>query len=322
MTTHQQILPFSHILLSSLRLGDTPYTTAAFSLTFLAGSLFRIESKRHKSNQKMKKQTAILYFSPTGSTKQICEQIAAGLGDYDPRVFNMTSPDIRHNIKVSTLSVADQIDHWIVGAPVYSGKLPVQVLDCLEELEGHGRECSAIVVYGNRDYGIALRSLITLLSNTGFNVVSAGAFIGQHSYSDIVPIAMNRPDKSDIEVALQFGFESQYALETLIPDDIPVQLDKHSRSSKYTSLKPTFDKNSCQQCGRCSCVCPLGLIEFTDGQFLNRASRKQCIGCMACVKICRKKARIIKANPVVKLIMNRMLKQAALYNQDPLTILK
>ncbi len=270
----------------------------------------------------MKKQIGILYFSPTGTTESVCKQMAAGMGDNDPQMLNMTSPEIRKYLISHSLSVPDTIDHLIVGAPVHSGKLPIQVAKCLRELDGRAMECSAIVVYGNRDYGIALRSMVELLSDAGFDVVSAGAFIGQHAYSDIVPIAMNRPDNSDLKMALKFGFESQYATKTLNTDDIPIQLDKYSTSSEYTSLKPSYNETLCRQCGICSVACPLGLIKSDNGQFLSPLLKKQCIGCMACVKRCKQKARVVKANPAVKLIMNRLLKKAVIDFQEPLTIIK
>ncbi|MCK7505252.1 MAG: hypothetical protein MZV70_15020 [Desulfobacterales bacterium] len=77
-----------------------------------------------------------------------------------------------------------------MGAPVYSGKLPLQVLEVLQILHGNGKEATAIVVYGNRDYGIALHNMVELLSERGFRIAAAAAFIGQHSYSGIVPVAL------------------------------------------------------------------------------------------------------------------------------------
>jgi len=248
--------------------------------------------------------------------------MAAGLGDVKPLMVNMTSPEIRRHITSHSKPVTENIDHLIVGSPVHSGKLPVQVVRCLKEIAGHGRKCSVAVIYGNRDYGIALRSLVELLSEAGFNVVSAGAFIGQHTYSDIVPVAMNRPDFTDLKIAFTLGLESQHTANALSPDDIPIQLDKYSASSEYTSLKPTYHKKRCQHCGLCADACPLGLIASDSGCLISTRSKKQCIGCMACVKKCRQKARIIKVNPMVKLIMSRLLKQAVKECREPLIIVK
>ena len=174
----------------------------------------------------MKKRIGILHFSSTGTTEKICKKIVTGMGEGKPQILNMTSPETRKNIIADSAAVTDKIDHLIVGAPVHSGKIPVQVIECLKALNGNGKECSAIVVYGNRDYGIALHVMVSLLSEAGFKIASAAAFIGQHTYSNIVPVAIGRPDGSDMKVARLFGFMSLNVTGILSPDDIPIQLEK------------------------------------------------------------------------------------------------
>ncbi|MEA1865870.1 MAG: hypothetical protein U9N46_11920, partial [Euryarchaeota archaeon] len=159
------------------------------------------------------------------------------------------------------------------GAPVHSGKLPLQAIECLSATSGNGKECSAIVVYGNRDYGTALYRMVEILSENGFGVTAAGAFIGQHSYSDIVPVAMGRPDESDIEKACKLGASSLGATEYLSLKDVPVQIDKISRSDKYSAIKPAYIAKLCVQCGTCAKNCPIGLLSPDTGRYL-RACRK------------------------------------------------
>ncbi|MEJ2505966.1 MAG: hypothetical protein P8Y81_06865, partial [Ignavibacteriaceae bacterium] len=119
------------------------------------------------------------------------------MGEKDPQVLNITLPDVRSRIFTDPNTVTANVDHLSVGAPVYFGKIPVQALECLKVISGKRKECTAIVVYGNRDYGIALYRMVEILSNNGFGVIAAGAFIGQHSYSDVVSVAIGRPDKAD-----------------------------------------------------------------------------------------------------------------------------
>ncbi|PPA79910.1 MAG: hypothetical protein C00003105_00097 [ANME-2 cluster archaeon HR1] len=144
----------------------------------------------------MTKRIGILYFSPTNTTKKICRAVALGMGTKNPQTLDMTFPDTRTEIIANPNTVTANIDHLIIGAPVHSGKLPLQAMECLIAIGGNGKECSAIVVYGNRDYGIALYRMVEILSKNGFGVTAVGAFIGQHTYSDIVPVAMGRPDES------------------------------------------------------------------------------------------------------------------------------
>jgi len=268
----------------------------------------------------MTKRIGILHFSPTSTTKKVCTAIAMGMGTKDFQVFDMALPKIRASIIDNPKTVFQNIDHLIVGAPVYSGKLPLQVLECLRAINGDGKGSSAIVVYGNRDYGIALHSMVKLLCEHGFNVTAAGAFIGQHSYSDIVPVAIGRPDESDLEKARQLGIKSLSTNICLSPSNVPVQLDRASKSDKYTAIKPLHIEAKCIQCGKCAKKCPLGLLSSDTGQYLNREAKKKCIGCMACVYVCMQKAKVAKVNPIVKFVIKQILGKASRERKEPLTI--
>mgnify|MGYP000091373727 CR=1 FL=1 len=268
----------------------------------------------------MKERIGLLYFSPTNTTKKICSSIAAGLGENNPQLINMAMPSIRSElIKDPTPFTAD-LDHLIVGAPVYTGKLPLQVIDCLNSLKGEGKTCTAVVVYGNRDYGVALKQMVELLSDHNFSVVSAGAFIGQHSYSDLIPVAMGRPDDQDLNIAFKFGKDSTSRKLSISLENVPVQLDLFSKSKNYTPLVPHFIETNCTSCSLCSEYCPTGIISSDTGDFLSKEAKKQCIGCMACVQVCANSARILKPDFVNKFIVKYVLRNASKSRVEPLTI--
>ena len=244
-----------------------------------------------------------------------------GMGAKDPKIMDMTRPDLRQAIAAEPDAVMAEFDHLIVGAPVYFGKLPAQAAVCIESIKGNGKGATAIVVYGNRDYGVALHRLVESLQKNGFTVMVAGAFIGQHSYSDIVPVAMGRPDKADLEKAYGLGMNSSNASRSLALEDIPVQTDFISRSDMYMPLKPTFIPELCIQCGICADCCPMGILSPDTGSCLSRAAEERCIGCMACVFNCPQKARIAKANVIMKLAMKYILRKAAKERSEPLMLL-
>ncbi len=261
----------------------------------------------------------ILFFSPTNTTRKICNAVASGMGSDDPIILDMTHPDTRAEIIANVNTVLDKIDHLIAGAPVYSGKLPLQAIECLKALKGNGKKATAVAVYGNRDYGIALHSMVDILSQNGFSVMAAGLFIGQHSYSDIVPVAVGRPDESDIEKARKFGAQILHTTKPLNIRDVPLQLDKHSKSDKYTALNPTYKERICLKCGKCAEVCPTGIL--SSGNYINPSAKKICLGCMACVNNCKSEARIAKVNPIIKIMMNRVLGPASRERKEPSVIM-
>ena len=83
------------------------------------------------------KRIGVLYFSPTYTTEKICKAIALGMGAKDPVELNITIPDFRAKFTSNPNAFLDNIDHLIVGAPVYSGKLPIQVIECLKSICGN-----------------------------------------------------------------------------------------------------------------------------------------------------------------------------------------
>ncbi len=269
----------------------------------------------------MSKRIGILSFSPTNTTKKVCLAVAMGMGAKDPKIMDMTRPDLRRAIAAEPDRVMADIDHLIVGAPVYFGKLPAQAADCIESIKGNGKGATAIVVYGNRDYGVALQRMVEILLKNGFTVMAAAAFIGQHSYADIVPVAMGRPDKADLEKAYGLGMDSSSVSKGLALEDIPLQSDFFSRSDRYMPLKPAFIPELCIQCGICADCCPMGILSPDTGSCLSRAAEERCIGCMACVFNCAQKARIAKANAIMKLAMKFILRKAAKERIEPLMLL-
>ena len=263
----------------------------------------------------------VLFFSPTSTTKKICNAIASGMGSDDPLILDMTHPDARAVIIANANTILDEIDHLIAGAPVYCGKLPLQAIECLRALSGHGKKATAVAVYGNRDYGIALHNMAELLSHNGFTVMAAGLFIGQHSYSDVVPVAIGRPDKSDVEKAQKFGAQVWQASQPLKIQDIPIQMDKHSKSKEYTALKPAYRGKICVKCGRCAEACPTGILSSETGTHINRYVKNNCIGCMACVRNCNSRARLAKANPIVRMMMKSVLGKASRERKEPVVVM-
>ena len=269
----------------------------------------------------MTKRIGILYFSPTNTTKKICNAIALGMGENAPVKLNITKPDFRERLISNPDAILDNIDHLIIGAPVYAGKLPLQVIESLKTITGNGKECTIVVVYENRDYGVALKNLAEILTENRFKIKAAGAFIGQHSYSEIIPIAIGRPDKNDLELAYNFGKNCISNSKHLAIAEIPKQIDWISKSKSYfKSVTAKYISENCTQCGICAKHCPTGIIAAETGDYIRKEAKANCIGCMACVFKCKNEARIIEANFLIKFILRTHLRKASVKRLEPLVI--
>ena len=89
-----------------------------------------------------------LYFSPTGTTRKILEAITTGLGEpVKSFTIDITRPEER-KLKPSFLNS----DLVLIGAPVYSGRLPVDAASYFKRIKADKIPVVLVVVYGNREY--------------------------------------------------------------------------------------------------------------------------------------------------------------------------
>lgn len=222
-----------------------------------------------------------IYFSATGTTKAIVKMIADKLGNSSKVNDLLTNPQ-----NEGVLLAAD--DLAVVGAPVYAGRVPAVVTESLKHFKGEGTPAIALVAYGNRDYDDALLELVNTLTENGFVVIGAGAFIAQHSIFPVV--GEGRPDESDCK--LISGFAETCADKLAAWDgnskiSLSVKGNFPYKEAKAVPLKPSGDKK-CTACGICVKLCPKGAIP-SDNPIQTIAER--CISCAACVAACPEHSR-------------------------------
>lgn len=218
--------------------------------------------------------TYAYYFSPTGGTKKIVKTIGASY-DSETVFVDFTEFEMR-----SEVPVFQSKDLVFVGVPVYAGRVPNVLVDYLSRFSGGGARAVALVTYGNRDFDDALLELTDLLTNAGFSVIAAGAFVSAHAFSKT--LAAGRPSLEDLKVAEAFGKAIQSApkLRPVIPGKTPYRdyyrpLDAKGKAYDFKRIRPV-SLETCINCGKCQTLCPVPGI---------------CIKCQACVKNCPASAR-------------------------------
>ena len=230
-----------------------------------------------------------LYFSATGTTGKIVKRLAVELSSCFAEHKQITHLDFTLPARRKEIVDFNEDDIVIVGTPVYAGRVPNVLLKYLNSVKSNRSLAIAVVVYGNRNYDDALIELKDILDTNGFNVAAAGAFIGEHSFSDI--LAKGRPDDLDYNVVKEFAnkiyFKLSSGLSTVkVPGHIPYRpyykpKDKDGNPVDIRKVKPKTNKN-CTDCKTCVKVCPMASINYDDPSQLDGI----CIKCGACIKKC------------------------------------
>lgn len=226
----------------------------------------------------MIRTTRLIYFSATGTTARIVSAIGEGIGNTD----TLSCALLSHT--PADLSVPpDEIA--VFGVPVFSGRIPAPAREALEKIKGDHTPAVIACVYGNRDYDDALRELSDIVTRNGFRVLSAGAFIGQHS---IFPdTGRGRPDMSDLAIARKFGTDSlSIALQNKAAP-CEIKGSQPYRKAQKVPLYPSAGKK-CNRCGICAGQCPTQAI---DPQNPPVTDKRKCISCAHCITVCPRHAR-------------------------------
>jgi ferredoxin/menaquinone-dependent protoporphyrinogen IX oxidase len=242
----------------------------------------------------------LIYFSPTGTTKQVVEAIAKGIQassghlDLTPPAAQTREFEELHN------------ELAVIAAPVYGGRVPLEAANRLRRLKGNETLAVIVVVYGNRAYEDALLELSDIASEVGFKPVAGAVFIGAHMLSPSEkPVVSGRPDARDLEKALEFGKKVRKkiggigGLKDISPLEVPGNRPYRKRWGPGEPASPLTTEELCVKCGRCAEVCPVAAV--TVGTVVT-TQQDACIWCCACVKYCPSGARVREHPRMLKTI--------------------
>lgn len=236
-----------------------------------------------------------MYFSPTGTTKKIIDKITFKIEEKNGNKVKVNHIDftLKSEREKSIEFGADDV--LIIGVPVYAGRVPNVLLKYLDTVKGLNSYAIPIVVFGNRNYDDALIELRNILVSNGFKVIAAGAFIGEHSFSD--KLAKGRPDEKDLYIVNEFADDIFELFDEIPTENITVAgqtslrpyfqpVDKNGNPFDFKRIIPKTNKN-CTDCKLCSEICPMESIDKDDVTILNGP----CIKCCACIKRCPVQAK-------------------------------
>lgn len=236
-----------------------------------------------------------MYFSPTGTTRKVVTRLAS------QTAMRLSAPLIRE-IDFTPKKARQEPygfcpeDLLILGVPVYAGRVPNVLKDFIGSIQGNGAKAVAVVLFGNRSFDDGLVELRALLTSGGFLVIGAGAFVGEHAFSDI--LAKGRPDEKDMALVDCFAQELSKKIQTGdIQTDFWVKgqtplgnyytpLNMEGEAVNILKVKPKTTAD-CTDCKHCVEICPMESILREDPTQVMGI----CIKCGACIKGCPVKAK-------------------------------
>ena len=234
-----------------------------------------------------------LFFSATGNTRKVTEEITYALGDQfdaETEALGITKPAARKRRRRF-----DGSDLLVIGLPTYAGKLPNKIPPDLSNITAEGALAVCVVTFGNRAFDHSLAELVHTMTENGFTVIGGGAFACRHAFTD--KLAAGRPDEEDLAAARQFAADAAAKVlagdftQPLIPGDAAapyyVPLREDGERAVFLKARPKLDPELCDRCGICAEVCPMGAIDRENVKSVPGI----CIKCQACVRRCPKKAR-------------------------------
>lgn len=243
------------------------------------------------------------YFSATDTTKRTVSELAAMIAELlEVRLetLDFTLPSGR-----TVPAEFGKGDLVVFGTPVYAGRVPNVLLNYLETIRGNGALAVPVVLYGNRNYDDALIELRDLLERAELHTIAAAAFIGEHSFSEV--LAGGRPDAEDLKLIDRFAQKIVEGLKQLgflaehgAIEPIPVTVkgtprpyngyyqprDRKGNPVDIRKVTPVTE-STCTDCKLCAQLCPMGSIDFEQVSMLSGI----CIKCCACIKKCPAQAK-------------------------------
>lgn len=230
----------------------------------------------------------IFYFSGTGNTRWVAEQIAEAIGEellYIPDL-------IRRGEYEFTLKEGESIGFCF---PTHGWQVPRIVREFISKLRLPERYCWAVTTCGD-SVGKTMTILNKDLAKIGLKAEATFSVVMPESYVCLPFMYTDTEEKERAKIAkaseqlphiISCIREHQTGIAELEKGATPrlysYVIGGYFNKRMVTDKKFTVDADVCIQCGKCEKVCPVDNIQGTPPEWLHN---ERCTSCLACYHYC------------------------------------
>lgn len=229
----------------------------------------------------------ICYFSGTGNSKYVAEEISKSLND--------SLIDINGRIKNSDTTNIDVNEKLIIVTPTYAWRIPRVVYKWILDTDFNNvKEIYNVMTCGG-EIGNADKYNQKLSKQKGFIHKGTFEIIMPENYIALFNTPSNDQAKEIVSKAksaikniiyiISNNKETTYSPS--LKDKFKSSLVNNAFYPMYVNAKKFYVTNLCVGCGKCVTLCPLNNINLKDNKPI---WKNKCTHCMACISYCPTKA--------------------------------
>ncbi len=226
----------------------------------------------------------ILYFSGTGNSHYVAEQIAKNTFD---EIISINSK--LQNNDISDILVDDRL---IFVVPTYAWRIPRVVREWILKTNFKGAKNTWFVMTCGSEIGNAEKYNKQLCNKKGFTYMGSAQVVMPENYI----IMFNSPKDDEIERLFSQADKEIKNIADVLVQKKQFNTPRNNLQDKFMSgpvnmlFYPMFVKakgfnvnDKCTSCGKCAKVCPINNIEIKNNKPI---WHKNCTHCMACISYC------------------------------------
>lgn len=226
----------------------------------------------------------IFYFSGTGNSKYVAEQIA--------KITSNEIVSINDKLKSNDTSDITVNGKLVFVVPTYSWRIPKIIRDWIMKTNFKGANNTWFVMTCGSEIGNAEKYNKQLCKEKGFTYMGSAQVVMPENY-----IAMfNSPNQDEIEEIFNTADAEVQNIADILIQNKQFSTPRNNLQDKvmsgpvnmlfysmFVKAKDFYADNKCINCGKCVKVCPLNNIDIKNNKpFWN----KNCTHCMACISYC------------------------------------